>query len=231
MSSRLLITGANRGIGLALATHYAPSATSIIATARDPGSASALARLAATHPAITLMPLDVTIDASISSLAAALANHALDILICNAGVLGTREVIPSRDYTPAMWAEVFATNVAGVYHTIAALLANLSLASPAKIAIISSSMGSSARPGGGYYAYRASKAAVANLAANLAIDLKDRGIAVAAYHPGWVRTDMGGPAATLNAATSASGLASRIAHLSLATSGVFEDYQGNPVPY
>lgn len=229
MTSTVLITGANRGIGLALAEHYAREGDTLVATAREPARADALAGLARVRQGIDIAPLDVTDDHSIAALARHLSARPLDILICNAGVIGTRDGVGG--YTSALWAGVLATNVTGVFQTIQALLPNLERGRNARIAIISSSMGSSARPGGAYYAYRASKAAAANIAANLAVDLKDRGIAVGAYHPGWVRTDMGGPGATLDTATSARGLASRIANLSLATTGVFEDYQGNPVPY
>jgi NAD(P)-dependent dehydrogenase (short-subunit alcohol dehydrogenase family) len=231
MPSTVLITGANRGIGLALAKHYASSGDAVLATARTPNAATELARLAAGNPEVTIEALDVTDDASIAVLSKRLAGKPIDVLICNAGVIGPRESIPTSKYSHAIWHEVLSTNVAGPYQTVQALLSNLEKATGAKIALISSSMGSTSRADGGYYAYRASKAGLANLAANLAVDLRGRRIAVAAYHPGWVRTDMGGPSATLDAATSARGLASRIERLSLATSGVFEDYSGRPIPY
>jgi NAD(P)-dependent dehydrogenase (short-subunit alcohol dehydrogenase family) len=92
-------------------------------------------------------------------------------------------------------------------------------------------MASSERAPGGAYIYRASKAAATNLARNLAVDLKPRGIAVGAYHPGWVRTDMGGPKAAIDVEDSTEGLMRRFDALSLATTGVFEDYRGEAIPF
>ncbi len=102
---------------------------------------------------------------------------------------------------------------------------------PSTLSLPTSIMASSERAPGGSYIYRASKAAATNLARNLAIDLKGRGIAVGAYHPGWVRTDMGGPSATVEVEDSAKGLMQRFDALSLATTGVFEDYRGEAIPF
>jgi len=92
-------------------------------------------------------------------------------------------------------------------------------------------MGSSERAGGNAFLYRASKAAAVNLACNLAIDLKGDGIAVGAYHPGWVQTDMGGAEADIDAATSATGLIARFDKLSRDHTGVFENYDGALMPF
>ena len=92
-------------------------------------------------------------------------------------------------------------------------------------------MASSERAPGGAYSYRASKAAASNLAANLAKGLASDGIVVGAYHPGWVRTDMAGSSADIDAKDSAAGLLARFDAVGIATSGVFEDYQGKPIPY
>ncbi|MEL6268007.1 MAG: SDR family NAD(P)-dependent oxidoreductase, partial [Pseudomonadota bacterium] len=128
-----------------------------------------------------------------------------------------------------------ATNVAGVYFTVEAFLPALRAARAAgrgaAIAIISSQMGSSARAPGGSYIYRASKAAATNLARNLAADLAPEGIAVGAYHPGWVSTDMGGTSAPVTPRASAEGLMQRFARLTPETTGVFEDYLGTPMAY
>ena len=92
-------------------------------------------------------------------------------------------------------------------------------------------MGSNARAGGNAYPYRASKAGATNVASNLATELKPRGIAVGSYHPGWVRTDMGGDGADLSAEESARGLLDRFEVLSLETTGVFETYTGAAMPF
>ena len=134
-------------------------------------------------------------------------------------------------YSAADWQASLMTNVAGPFLTVRAFHPVLKRAKAAKIAIISSVMASSERAPGGAYSYRASKAAASNLAANLAKGLASDGIAVGALHPGWVRTDMGGSSADIDAKDSAAGLLARFDALGIATSGVFEDYQGKPIPY
>jgi NAD(P)-dependent dehydrogenase (short-subunit alcohol dehydrogenase family) len=226
-----LITGANRGIGLELARAYARIGATVIATARDPAAASDLTRLKAEHASLQILPLDVTDATSFDALAARLSRHPIDVVIANAGLMGPRGSLDDPDNTAARWAEVLAVNVTGVYLTARALVPNLKAAAGAKFAILSSRMGSSVSAAGSSYLYRASKAAAANLGANLAVEWKPHGIAVGSYHPGWVQTDMGGAAADIPATTSATGLIDRIAHLSLATSGTFEDYAGQRIAH
>ncbi len=134
-------------------------------------------------------------------------------------------------YEDDAWHTVMMTNVAGVFFTVRAFLPRLSMAPQPKIAIVSSMMASNARAPGGSYIYRASKAAVTNLARNMATDMKPQGIAVGAYHPGWVRTDMGGESASISVEESAAGLMQRFDALSLETTGVFEDYRGEAIPF
>ncbi|MCL5776584.1 SDR family oxidoreductase [Limibaculum sp. FT325] len=232
MQRTLLITGASRGIGLAMVRAAAGRGDRVIACVRDPGSAADLAAAArgAAPGAIAIRAADVTDPASLA--AAALAEQgAIDVVVCNAGVYRARGGIEAPGYTADAWAETMMTNVAGVFFTVRAFLPHLERAPNPKIAIISSVMASSAKAPGGSYIYRASKAAATNLARNLATDLGPRGIAVGAYHPGWVRTDMGGTGAELDAATSAAGLLARFETLDLDTTGVFEDYRGTPIPY
>lgn len=212
----ILITGANRGIGQALATTYQQAGHQVTGTTRQ-GDAQTR--------------LDVTDPASHAALARQLEGQAIDLLICNAGVyLDKHENLP--DGFPAqMWADSFATNVTGVFLTVQALLPNLKLSSSPKIAIISSQMASQTRAPGGSYIYRASKAAALNLGRNLAVDLKPLGVPVGIYHPGWVCTDMGGAGAAIDVNTAATGLLHRFAALSPATTGCFEDYAGDKMPY
>ncbi|MEM6897861.1 MAG: SDR family NAD(P)-dependent oxidoreductase, partial [Pseudomonadota bacterium] len=129
-----------------------------------------------------------------------------------------------------VWQDAFNTNVTGVFMTIQRLLPSLQRSAQPKIAIISSRMGSQARASGGSYAYRASKAAAVNLGRNLAVDLEPLGIALGIYHPGWVRTDMGGAGADISDAESADGLVQEFAKLSLETTGCFKNYDGEDVP-
>ena len=197
MARTVLITGANRGIGLALARLAVERGDRVFAGARRPGAAEALKDLAAEHANLTVLSFDVT-DPEEMAGAAELVDMPLDLLVCNAGQYIARGGIDDPEYTYDAWHTVLMTNVAGVFFTIRAFLPHLERAG-GKIAVISSIMASSAEAPGGAYIYRASKAAATNLARNLAVDLRDRSVAVGAYHPGWVRTDMGGPEATLAA--------------------------------
>jgi NAD(P)-dependent dehydrogenase (short-subunit alcohol dehydrogenase family) len=214
----ILITGANRGIGLALAEHYAAKGVPVIGTYRG-----AAPRDIAN---VSWEKLDVRDQASHLTLTARLKDKQLDLLVCNAGVYLEK----GGDYAPEKWAETFATNVTGVYLTIESLLPNLR-ASRGKIAIISSNMGSDARAPGGSYIYRSSKAAVLNLGRNLAADLRRDGVAVGIYHPGWVVTDMGGTSADISVEESVRGLAQRFASLTVASTGCFESYDGTAMAF
>ena len=151
-------------------------------------------------------------------------------MVCNAGVYPDRNEKLANGYPAQMWADTFAANVTGVFMTIQTLLPNIRKAR-GKIAIISSQMASDTRAPGGAYIYRSSKAAVLNLGRNLATDLRDEGIPVGIYHPGWVRTEMGGGSADISVEESAQGLAARFDALSIETTGCFECWDGRTHPY
>jgi NAD(P)-dependent dehydrogenase (short-subunit alcohol dehydrogenase family) len=222
----VLITGANRGIGLQLATFYVARGDKVIGAVRDPHKADALRALGA---GVTLVACDVANEASLSAAVKAIAGQPIDRLIANAGVMGPRGGV--LDENPAdQWMGVLATNVLGPFLTVRAFLPNV-IAAKGKIAILSSRMGSSKAAAGNSYVYRASKAAASNIAANLAAELKAKGVAVGSYHPGWVQTDMGGAGADIPATQSAAGLAARFEALSLDTSGCFENYDGTPIAF
>lgn len=212
----VLITGAGRGIGKALADHYRAAGHRVTATARD-GS--------------TGTRLEVTDPAQHHALAAGLAGQAVDLLICNAGVYPDKGQALEDGFPAQMWADTFAVNVTGVFLTVQSMLPLLRLSGDPKIAIISSDLGSQAKAGGTCYIYRASKAAVLNLGRNLAVDLREEGIAVGIYHPGWVRTDMGGDQAMIPVEDSVAGLMTRFAALSPACTGCFETWDGRSVAF
>lgn len=215
--ARVVITGANRGIGAALAAGYRAAGDDVIGTARD-GSCD--------------VRLDVSKPDSFAGLVGAVGPEPLDVLICNAGVYPDKGQRLEGGYPAEMWAAAMAVNVTGVFLTIQNLLPSLRLAEGgAKIAIISSQMASQSRAPGGSYIYRASKAAVLNLGRNLAQDLKPEGIAVGIYHPGWVRTDMGGGQADIDTGEAARGLMARFAALSPETTGCFETWDGRAHPF
>ena len=212
----ILVTGANRGIGAALLAHYRAEGRQVFGTARKPGAG--------------LERLEVTDPESHARLARRLAGKPISLLVCNAGVYPDKGQNLDSGYPAALWAAGLATNVTGVFLTIQSLLPNLREGN-GKIAIISSQMASQARAPGGSYIYRASKAAALNLGRNLAVDLAPEGIAVGIYHPGWVKTDMGGTGAEITAEAAAQGLAARFAALSTATTGCFESWDGTPIPF
>lgn len=213
---RVVITGASRGVGRALAEAYAARGDDVTGTSRSGDG---------------LLPLDVTAPDGFDALEAAVSETGVDLLVCNAGIYPDKGQSLEDGYPPEMWEEAFAVNVTGVFRTIRTTLPALHRAEGARIAIISSQMASDTKAPGGSYIYRASKAAVLNLGRNLAQDLKPAGIAVGIYHPGWVRTDMGGPSAAVSPEDSAAGLMARFDALSLDTTGCFETFEGRPHPF
>ena len=218
----ILITGANRGIGLALAEYEAKRGFNVVGTARG--------TLPTSKPGLTWETLEVSDHASHLALASRLSEMPIELLICNAGIYPDRDQKLESGFPSEMWADAFAVNVTGVFMTIQTLLPNIR-AAQGKIAIISSQMASDTRAPGGSYIYRSSKAAVLNLGRNLATDLKGEGIPVGIYHPGWVRTEMGGGSADISVEESAQGLAERFDALSIATTGCFECWDGRVHPF
>lgn len=216
----ILITGANRGIGKGLADAWKKAGAEVIGTARsEPG----------------MEQLDVADPNSVSALGKRLEGQSVSTLVCNAGILLDRHEQLDDGYPPELWAKHFQVNVTGVFLTVQALLPNLRLAlgsgATPKIAIISSKLGSQTSAGGGRYIYRASKAAALNLGRNLAMDLREQGIAVGIYHPGWVATDMGGSQAEVSVEQSVAGLRGQIDNLTLAETGCFKAWNGQDLPF
>lgn len=212
----IVITGANRGIGQALAARYKDRGDQVTGTARTDSA---------------LACLDVIDADQQSAFARSLADQAVDLLICNAGVYLDKHEGLETGFPAEMWQESFAANVTGVFLTVQALLPNLKRAVQPKIAIISSMMANHTRAPGGSYIYRASKAAALNLGRNLAADLAPDGIAVGIYHPGWVRTDMGGGDADISVDEAVDGLTQRFDDLSPANTGCFQTWDGRDHPY
>lgn len=225
MPQTILITGASRGIGREMAIQARMRGDRVIATLRQPGRASSLPE------GIEVHPLEVTRIEQHEALARALDGIPIDLVVCNAGVFPGRGGLREANCSELDWFAGMMTNVAGPYFTVRSLFPNLRLSGRPRVALIASDMGSNENAAGGSYIYRASKAAAINLGRNLSVELAGSGIAVGIYHPGWVRTDMGTSAAPVDLNHSAAGLLERFAALTMETTGIFEDYLGNPVPF
>ncbi|HSH57526.1 MAG TPA: SDR family oxidoreductase [Halomonas sp.] len=224
MSSSVLITGANRGVGLALARHYHAAGWTVIGVCRSGGEEAAELR----EIAETLIEgIDVTREEDVARLKQELAGRRLDLLINNAGLLQD-EVLGELDFDSIR--TQMEINAYAPLRVTETLLANLG--EGARIANITSRMGSIAdNDSGGRYGYRASKAALNAFGKSLAVDLKPRGIAVAQIHPGYVQTRMVNFGGMISAEEAATGIAQRIEALTLENSGGFWHSNGETLPW
>ncbi len=230
--STVLVTGANRGLGLEFARQYAADGWKVYAACRDPDAAQELAQVAAeSGGAIRVLALEVTDAASVRAAAQSLAGEAIDLLINNAGVGSPKKQrLGSLDY--AAWAHVLDVNTLGPMRVVEAFLDSVAKGGDRKIVTLTSAMGSIADNGsGGSYAYRSSKAAVNIVMKSLSIDLAPRGITCVVVHPGWVRTDMGGPDGKLTPTQSVTALRRLIAGLKPEDTGRFFNYDGKTYPW
>jgi len=229
----VLITGASRGLGLEFSRQYAEAGWEVLACARSPDGAASLQGIAEKSRArISLHALDVTDLAAIDSLARALDGRPIDLLINCAGSMGSRgSSFGASDY--ADWDYLFRLNTFAPMKMAEAFVAHVARSEQKKIVSLSTIMASIGRNTlGGFYAYRASKAALNALSVSMALDLGRRhGITATVIHPGWVRTDMGGPRAEMDAHTSVAGMRSVIAGLTRDKAGRFWSYDGSELPW
>ena len=233
MESRtVLVTGANRGLGLEFARQYAGDGWRVFAACRAPESARELKALESRHEdRLSVLALDVTDGAAVKAAAGRLRHEAIDLLLNNAGVGSPPgQKIGSFDY--AAWLRVLDANVLGPARMVESFVENVAKSRDKRIVTVTSLMGSIAdNSSGGSYAYRSSKAAVNAAMKSFAIDLAPRGITCAVVHPGWVRTDMGGAGGKLSAAESVGALRSLIDSLKREDSGKFFNYDGKSLPW
>lgn len=227
MSRTILITGAGRGIGRALARHYLDAGASVIVTARRLGDLDDLVARGA-----EAFELDVTDRGQIERLKAALGDRPIDVLINNAGIIGGKGPQTLGDLDEDDWAEAMKVNVFGPFRVTEALADNVAASHDRTVAIISSRMGSISQNGAdNKIIYRSSKAAANQVAKGLHNALSRRGVKVVPLHPGWVSTDMGGASAPVTPEESAKGLAGVIDNLSERQSGRLWDYQGEEIAW
>lgn len=226
---QVVITGANRGIGLEFVRQLLERGDSVIATARRPDEASELNRLQSGHSdRLQITRLDVTDQQTIDALADTVGDGVVDVLINNAATMLSAGPLEELD-EEALFSS-FDVNTVGPLRTSIALLDALERAERPRIVNITSKMGSVAdNTSGGSYAYRISKAALNMATRSMAIDLAPRGIVAFVIHPGWVQTRMGGPNALIDTRTSVHNMLGTIDEADEAISGTFQEWDGGEI--
>ena len=228
MSESVLITGCSGGIGSALAEEFARAGWKVFATARN-ADHSELSALARKWENLSILPLDVARESTILDAARRLADETIDVLINNAAVFPGDGQEPFESIDPGWFSQAFETNVVGVARVTKAFLPHLRRSGQARIANISSGAGSiSEKEDFHYYPYSVSKAALNMLTRTLAAEFRKEKIIVTAISPGWVKTRMGGPSASLTPRESAQSLFRTITSLTMAQSGRFFGRDGEP---
>jgi len=228
----VLITSANRGIGLEFAAQYLSADWQVYAACRQPRSADRLQQLLRAAPErMRILAMDVTDPASVAAAAASLRDRAIDLLINSAGIIGAPGQRTGHiDYTS--WMQVLEVNTLGPMRVTEAFIEQLARSERKLLITITSGMGSIAdNTSGGQIAYRSSKAAVNMAMRSAAIDLRPRAISCVVVNPGWVRTDMGGQNATLSVQASVSAMRRLFDELGLEQSGKFFNYDGREYPW
>jgi NAD(P)-dependent dehydrogenase (short-subunit alcohol dehydrogenase family) len=234
-SSTVLITGTNRGLGLGLVRAYLEDGWKVIAVNRS--QSAELDELSSDH--LTIMYCDLTDDDELARVADSLGENPLDVLINNAGRMARSSFVASDQssqgfghFDRALWHDMFNINLFTPMRLAELLAGNLARAERGRIVTISSMLGSmELNTSGGIYAYRASKAGVNAIMKSMSVDLAERGITAIAQHPGWVRTDMGGPGADIDIETSVNGMKAVIDGLTPADSGKLLSYDGSVMPW
>ena len=224
--ANILITGANRGIGLALTRLYAQRGDAVFACCRAPARAEQLQALAQSY-SVKVLELDVADSASVAARARALASETIDTLINNAGIIGQpreRQTASNMDF--ALWTEILNVNTLGPVRVMQALLPQLKRSSRAKVMNVTSDLGALSHDDPMFFGYSASKAGLNKFMRLSALELKREGVAIGLIHPGWVQTDMGGAEAPISPLASAIGIVKVIDQLDLENAGGFWKWDG-----
>jgi NAD(P)-dependent dehydrogenase (short-subunit alcohol dehydrogenase family) len=229
---RLFITGANRGIGLEWVRQAAEEGWQVIATARTPEQSPELLRLASRFSGqLEVWPLDVTDATAVESLPGRLGALPIDCLVNNAGVYGQ----PGGNFGQVdfdNWRHTFEVNVLAPMRLMQTLAPAVERSQRRLIASISSKMGSIAdNSSGGAYVYRSSKAALNAVMKSASIELARRGITCVTLHPGWVKTDMGGPNALMEVSDSVRAMRTILQAVTMNDAGRFIGPDGKDIPW
>jgi NAD(P)-dependent dehydrogenase (short-subunit alcohol dehydrogenase family) len=236
----ILVTGAARGLGREFVRQYVADGWRVFAGVRSYANAEDITSLsAASRGALSVHRLDVADPASIAALAQSLAGTPIDVLLNNAGTMGSQSFAEhghgiqrfgTSDY--ADWEQIVRVNVFGPMRMAEAFVENVAASTEKKIVTLTSVVGSIANnTSGGLYAYRSTKAAANAVMKSMAIDLAPRGIVAVPMHPGWAHTDMGGPRAPVDPVDSVAGMRNLIVRLTAKDAGRFLQWDGAELPW
>ncbi len=228
----VLITGANRGIGLEHARRYAERGARVWATAREPGEAEDLNALALVHRGrFEVLPYDAADPGAPKAIKDRLGKTPLDLMFANAGAMGGRRQSFGDVDTEAVL-NLIQVNALAPLKLAEALADNVAASERKAMAFQTSLMGSIGDNGsGGAYAYRLSKAALNMIGRGVANDLRGRGVIAVLLHPGWVRTRMGGPSGRISVEECVEGQQRILDNLISSQSGGFFNYDGRELPW
>ena len=229
--TNVLVTGANRGLGLGFVTNYLGKNVNVVSTTRDIESSRELLALKERFPDnLEIFELDLLKESAGDTLANFLGERPIDILINNAGVGSTNQHFEA--VSPKPWLEVLKVNLIAPLMITQSIINNVKKGSDKKIYFLSSQLGSIGdNASGGMYIYRSSKTGLNQVVKSLSVDLKPQGITVVSLHPGWVKTDMGGPNAPVSIDESIEGMMQVIDSTDIRDTGRFLNYDGKELPW
>ena len=227
----VLITGANRGLGLGFVKKYLEKNANVLCTTRDISGSKELLECKERYPNnIEIFELDLLKENGAKTLANQLNGMPIDILINNAGVGSSNQHFEAVSSKP--WLEVLKVNLIAPLIITQSLFENVKKSSAKKIYFLSSQLGSIGdNTSGGMYIYRSSKTGLNQVVKSLSVDLKPKGITVVSLHPGWVKTDMGGPNAPVSIDKSIEGMIKVIERTDINDTGRFLNYDGTELPW
>ena len=228
----VLITGANRGIGLEMVRYAMQQGWRVFACCRNPHNADNLFNIARlSNGRISVHIADMLELATVQALSYELRHESIDILINNAGIYGSdKNTFGAVDVDS--WLQTFQVNSIAPLKMVEAFSEQLMMGQRKLVACMSSKMGSMADNGyGNSYIYRSSKAALNAVVKSLSIDLKEKGVISVALHPGWVKTEMGGPNAEISTAECVTQIFTNLSSLTINDSGRFIDIDGTDIPW
>jgi len=227
----ILVTGANRGLGIEFVEQYLNEGNEVIATYRNENSSMDLIEMGNERSNLKLLQLDVSSNKSLNSFAENLGDSPIDIFINNAGVYGPRNS-SFGNVDEENWIPAIKINAIAPILLTQLIIKNIRSGADKKLIYITSKMGSiDDNKGGGAYVYRSSKTALNAVVKSLSVDLENEDIVVALIHPGWVKTDMGGPNALIDKETSVRGMTEVISNLDISSTGNFYNYDGSIIPW